>query len=259
MARFSSLLVVLFFVVLTAQAKAEPLTSFEVTDKPQLASVRIEAPEDDVPLCMVFPSKQGECEGLDTSAMLAEINSKLPPVSRLIALAFIRFEDHAVVAYLTRMHHTVSDMTEPRLEGFIRGIVEPASKDPNIRFLQTPRRTKVGELEALDYATEMAVGDISLHSRTTAVFASDRIHQFSFFAPSTRAASAKKVERHVLGTLRYEPGDLGRFGEPNEVSSAYHLGLWLGRLAIPGCFVLTFLIVAVVHLLKKRKGSTSTG
>lgn len=220
----------------TATARAEPLTATTVSDAPGLKSIRIEAPDPGIPICVVVPTRAGDCGDVDTAALATQFKSTVRDANEVVSLVLVRYESHSVAVNVMRLGHPGKDMTDHRISLFIQGMND-AQRGDATRVLQAPGRTRLGEYQAISASYEQKHDDVALLTSTHVVFGEKQLHSITFISPVAEAASKQRVERHVLQSLVYEPGDLGFLGKPH----AEYLGYRTAKLGVP---VLTLLFLA---------------
>jgi len=234
--------------LLSGTAGAQELTSYEVMDPPTLRSLRIEAPEKDVPICVVLPSVQGMCEGVDSAGLVAQTRAKLDPKVAMLAMALLRYEDFAVVVMVTRMRHS-DTITDEWIEGFMRGVVKPAQSAPGSRIVKHPYRIKLAGAEGVKAEIEIPAEGETMRTWSTAVFASDQLHAITYLTPAAEAETGAGVVAHIDSTLSYNPGEPSLVGRSSDFVRGYRLGLVI----LPLIGIAVMVIIILRDRLNKRQ------
>lgn len=235
-------------VATSTTALAEPYASHTVRDEPYLKEFRIESATPGGTVCVMLPAPEGDCGGFeDTSRAAASAKGMMLEGSTVIAMATIR-EPVANVRVLVYRHALQGKNLEAEvLDGILKGMGKAIADRPGTVEVEPPHRVSIAGHEGLRVVVEQPGQEVAVRTTLVGLFGAEQLHVFMFLAPAPYAQEASRTIDHMLGTLSYEPGELGSFGRSRKELQQQRFGSLVKTIGIPA------LIAAVVYLVLKRR------
>jgi hypothetical protein len=235
----AALAALLFSLSAAAETRSVP-----VSDPPALEELRIEAAAKDAAVCLVAPTKRGDCDDVDTMAIQSTVRALVKAPEVLLAVAVVRFESgETAMVSVSRQPYLGAAMTDVELRNFMREIGDAAVKAPGSRHLVEPQRTRVAGAEAVAFSTVRNVDGETIRTETRSLFAENGVYFVMITGPSGDTPSFRALTDHVFGSIRFAPGNLRGFGEPSRALDSR------GLLRI---FSFGIVVATIAFLLERR-------
>lgn len=208
-------------------------TSFVFRDAPRLETIRFEAPENDVPVCVVVPASEhridpatalgvDECEGIDvvSTSMRSRIE-RSSGTAAMLAQVILRYDLAAhdrdlgpIVVAVAAWRPGMKDASHEAVASFIAGLAPPFRADEeaaSIRVSSPPVEARVADVLGAKSTLLVTTKEGPKRVEVRAMFGAEQSHVLTFATSVDASHRRLPVLDHVLSTIRYEPGDLGDF------------------------------------------------